>query len=42
VSNLTTALIITGLVAVLLGSVWYALPLSFRKRHPMRPLSPDR
>lgn len=42
VSNLTTALIITGVVALLLASLWYALPLSFRQRHPMRPLSPDR
>jgi hypothetical protein len=42
VSNLTTAIIISGFVAVLLASMWYALPLSFRRRHPMRPLSPDR
>jgi Kef-type K+ transport system membrane component KefB len=42
VSNLTTALIITGAVAILLVIVWYSVPRAFRKHHPMRELSPDR
>lgn len=42
VTNLTTGVVITAIVAGLLGALWFALPASFRHRHPTSQLSPDR
>jgi O-antigen/teichoic acid export membrane protein len=42
VVNLTVGIVITAVLALLLISLWYLLPLGFRRRHPGRDLSPDR
>jgi hypothetical protein len=42
VVNLSVALVVTGVLAVLIGTLWYALPFRFRRKHPSRELSPDR
>jgi hypothetical protein len=42
VVNLTVGIVITGLLASLLLTLWYLLPLGFRRRHPGRDLSPER
>jgi hypothetical protein len=40
VVNLTTACIITGLLLLLISSLWYVLPFAFRRAHPGRDLNP--
>lgn len=41
VTNLATGVIITAIVAALVGALWFALPASFRRRHPTRQLPAD-
>lgn len=40
VVNLTLAIVMTAVLAVLIGVLWYAMPFSFRRRHPSRDLNP--
>lgn len=41
VENLTAGIIVTGVLALILLMLWYAMPFNFRRKHPMRELSPD-
>ena len=42
VVNLTVATVFTGVLALLIIGLWYALPRSIRRRHPSRDLDPAR
>jgi hypothetical protein len=41
VVNLTVAIVVTAVLGLLIGTVWYAVPFEIRKRHPSRDLEPD-
>jgi hypothetical protein len=42
VVNLWLAIVLTSVLAVLIFVLWYAMPYSFRRRHPSRELSQSR
>jgi hypothetical protein len=42
VVTLWLAIVLTAVLAALIGVLWYAMPLSFRRRHPVHEVSPNR